>query len=378
MAEEDEWPSNPGTSSDSSDTGISQSADASAEMPGYVELFSLALGTWRRAWRDCAGCGYAGAWDALGESAFVSCSDAAILLGLALGWTLLRHAATEKVFGPMAQWLRLRPADADKFPESCWKLLFYLAIWLYAAHLLVKEEYPFYHNPAAVFYGWKRGIEVPTDIYLAYVAQASFYAHSIYGTLYMDAWRKDSPVMLLHHVITLSLLISSYAFRYHNVGMLALFLHDVTDIQLEFTKLNVYLKTRNNTYHRLNNILSNIGCITFAVSWFVFRLYWFPLKVLYATCVSSMQTVPDIPFYFFFNCLLFTIALMNLYWFSLILMFVMKVVTGRITEVDDVREYDIELKKAEMRPAGGDASNKNHYVKGKVAQMNGLVKDKRQ
>ena len=48
---------------------------------------------------------------------------------------------------------------------------------------------------------------------------------------------------------------------------------------------------------------------------FWFRLYWFPLKVLYATCVSSLQSVPHIPFYFFFNALLLALLLMNIYWF---------------------------------------------------------------
>lgn len=48
---------------------------------------------------------------------------------------------------------------------------------------------------------------------------------------------------------------------------------------------------------------------------FWFRLYWFPLKVLYATCYSSLQLVPNIPFYFFFNALLLLLTLMNIYWF---------------------------------------------------------------
>lgn len=48
---------------------------------------------------------------------------------------------------------------------------------------------------------------------------------------------------------------------------------------------------------------------------FWFRLYWFPLKVLWASCVTSIQSVPNIPFYFFFNTLLFALLLMNIYWF---------------------------------------------------------------
>lgn len=48
---------------------------------------------------------------------------------------------------------------------------------------------------------------------------------------------------------------------------------------------------------------------------FWFRLYWFPLKVLYATSHCSLRAVPDIPFYFFFNALLLLLTLMNVYWF---------------------------------------------------------------
>lgn len=48
---------------------------------------------------------------------------------------------------------------------------------------------------------------------------------------------------------------------------------------------------------------------------FWFRLYWFPLKVLYATCHTSLISVPDIPFYFFFNALLLLLTVMNVYWF---------------------------------------------------------------
>lgn len=60
---------------------------------------------------------------------------------------------------------------------------------------------------------WKQGMEVPTDIAIAYLLQCSFYGHSLYATAYMDTWRKDSVVMLLHHVVTLTLIASSYAFR---------------------------------------------------------------------------------------------------------------------------------------------------------------------
>lgn len=57
-------------------------------------------------------------------------------------------------------------------------------------------------------------MSVPADIAIAYLIQGSFYGHSIYATIYMDAWRKDSAVMVVHHIITLALISFSYAFRY--------------------------------------------------------------------------------------------------------------------------------------------------------------------
>lgn len=56
-------------------------------------------------------------------------------------------------------------------------------------------------------------------------------------------------------------------FRYHNVGILVLFLHDINDIQLEFTKLNVYLKSRGGGYYLLNDVLSNMGSVSFSITW---------------------------------------------------------------------------------------------------------------
>uniref|UniRef100_A0A8C9PTX2 Ceramide synthase 1 n=1 Tax=Spermophilus dauricus TaxID=99837 RepID=A0A8C9PTX2_SPEDA len=219
-------------------------------------------------------------------------------------------------------------------PESAWKFLFYLGCWSYSAYLLFGTDYPFFHDPPSVFYDWMPGMAVPRDIAAAYLLQGSFYGHSIYATLYMDAWRKDSVVMLIHHVVTLVLIVSSYAFRYHNVGILVLFLHDISDVQLEFTKLNIYFKARGGSYAR-------IFPDPLSARRFWFRLYWFPLKVLYATFHSSLLAVPDIPFYFFFNALLLLLTVMNLYWFLYIVAFAAKVLTGQMRELKDLREYDM-------------------------------------
>ncbi|XP_057564454.1 ceramide synthase 1 isoform X3 [Hippopotamus amphibius kiboko] len=309
-------------------------------MPSYAQLVQRGWGSALAAARGCADCGWGLARRGLAEHAHLAPPELLLLALGALGWTALRSAATSRLFRPLAKWCRLQPRDAAKMPESAWKFLFYLGAWSYSAYLLFGTDYPFFHDPPSVFHDWKTGMPVPRDIAVAYLLQGSFYGHSIYATLYLDAWRKDSVVMLIHHVVTLVLIVSSYAFRYHKVGILVLFLHDISDVQLEFTKLNVYFKTRGGSHYRLHAVAADLGCLSFSLSWFWFRLYWFPLKVLYATSHCSLRAAPDIPFYFFFNALLLLLTLMNLYWFLYIVAFAAKVLTGQVRELKDLREYD--------------------------------------
>ncbi|XP_029105280.1 ceramide synthase 1-like isoform X2 [Scleropages formosus] len=311
-------------------------------MPGYADLVSRTYGAMVAATRACDDCGLERSARTLRDNAHLTWAELGLFLLGALLWTTARRTFTACLFQPLARWCCLQPKDAVKTPESAWKLTFYTLSWSYSFYLLFCTHYSFFHDPPSAFHGWKSGMPVPRNIAIAYLIQGSFYGHSIYATIYMDIWRKDSVVMVAHHVITLALITFSYAFRYHNIGILVLFLHDISDIQLEFTKLNVYLKTRGGGYHVVNEVISNVGCVTFCVTWFWFRLYWFPLKVLYATCIGSLEAVPNIPFYFFFNALLFALLLMNIYWFLFIVLFVAKVLTGQMRELGDVREYEEE------------------------------------
>ncbi|XP_028857039.1 ceramide synthase 1 [Denticeps clupeoides] len=343
-------------------------------MPGYGDLVAGAYATMLGAFRDCEACGVELSRRTLLENARVSPTEIGLFFACVVLWTQVRRGLTTCLFQPFAQWCCLRPKDTAKMPESAWKMFFYTMSWSYSTYLIFFTQYTFFQDPPSVFSGWKRGMSVPTDIAFAYLIQGSFYGHSIYAAVYMDAWRKDSPVMLVHHVITLALITFSYAFRYHNIGILVLFLHDINDIQLEFTKLNIYFKTRGGRDHMINEILSHVGTVCFAATWFLFRLYWFPLKVLYASCITSLQYVPNIPFYFFFNFLLFALLLMNVYWFLYIIFFVMKVVSGQMKEVSDVREYEDEIDVTETKKQNTGAGHQNS-AEGKHIQ-NGITKDK--
>lgn len=148
--------------------------------------------------------------------------------------------------------------------------------------------------------------------------------------------------------------------RYHKIGILVIFTHDVTDILLEYTKCAIYLKNRNGKMYQYFEDISNIGFLVFAVSWyyihsiffcqckfylivlsrFMFRLYWFPLKIMYSSGVVAAFKLlfAQGGLYEFFNLLLVFLLCLDIYWFSVIMNILIKIATGQFKAVDDTRE----------------------------------------
>ena len=47
--------------------------------------------------------------------------------------------------------------------------------------------------------------------------QLCFWVHQLF-VLYIEEWRKDMPLYLFHHIITIGLIASSYCFNFTRVG----------------------------------------------------------------------------------------------------------------------------------------------------------------
>lgn len=131
---------------------------------------------------------------------------------------------------------------------------------------------------------------------------------------------------------------------HHNIGSLVMLLHDVCDVHLEFAKINVYLKVRNGKIHKVNDMLASVFFLTMMGTWAVSRLYYFPLKVLYASTTVLLRSdhLPD--YAMLMNSMLLTISIMNLFWFSQMILLLYKILTGEMKELDDLREYDVAEK----------------------------------
>ncbi|KRZ10127.1 Transmembrane 9 superfamily member 3, partial [Trichinella zimbabwensis] len=264
------------------------------------------------------------------------------VLLLAVALTALRFMFIRFICRPLAKFWRLTADISGKLPESLWNLTMYLFLWLNTCWTLVRtDRWKYFTDPLSIWDDFSRDRLIPFEVDVVYLTQTAFYVHATYGTIFMEQWRKDSKVMVFHHLLAITLLFFSWAARYDQVGILVLFLHDVSDVFLECAKIFKYLKYRDNTYYSFCEFLSNASFVIFTASWFIFRLYWFPLKVLYTSFYGSVFLGPDdLPFIPVFNFMLWLLFFINIYWFHFILMLIYNLATGKFKELEDSRELE--------------------------------------
>ncbi|KIH60139.1 Longevity-assurance protein [Ancylostoma duodenale] len=209
-----------------------------------------------------------------------------------LALTLAVHFLRSLVTGATESWVarnHIFPRYAEKAPESVWKLSYYGSSWLFSffVHTCFTDINSF-SDPLSMWSGWSGGVSPPIHraVLFIYASQAAFYIHSIYATLYLDIWRKDSWLMFAHHFVALSMLLLSY--------------------------------------------VDKVLC----------RLYWYPCKLLYATIYGAVYLGPqDAPFFPVLGVMLILIYAMNIYWFNFIARMLWRVATTG-EEPEDNREFD--------------------------------------
>ncbi|CAG2113786.1 unnamed protein product, partial [Medioppia subpectinata] len=226
----------------------------------------------------------------------------AIVLILALVWTIGRFSASKYLFTPFARLCRMSKSDVQKYPESAWKFFYYLFTFSFVVYLLFVQnccdyfsrrdliwkdfsiddvipgnvrilyliEISFYiHSVYAVIFldEWRKDTLVMFTHHII-ISPETFYIHSVYAVIFLDEWRKDTLVMFTHHIITIALLSLSLAAKAHRVGIVVLLLHDGCDVIMEATKCLLTFKSIGGFMGKFFDILSGIGFLLFLGSWY--------------------------------------------------------------------------------------------------------------
>ena len=321
-----------------------------AYISNWKKIFSIYVSVWRYHSPDSLGpAGWYQFFRQEYRAILVSCDmdTEFIIYTLMIGaiFTIVRWICQRFLFNKIPIWLDMNEESRDKFPESLFRLISYIFIWLCTLYVLLFSDYPVMDNPD---YMWNDFVGVSTvvapDVFYLYVLQCGYYVHCVYANIILDVHRTDFYALMLHHVVTLCLISFSYASRYHNVGVIVVFLHDICDVFLELAKVSRYLQVLGGKHYWLSDFVSWVSFIMFSSLWVILRLYWFQTKVLLGTGVSSMMLDMDGEFYLIFNTLLLILYGLNLYWFGFILLVVYDIIVG--VGLSDNREKEL-LRKSE-------------------------------
>ncbi|OLY84229.1 Sphingosine N-acyltransferase lag1 [Smittium mucronatum] len=181
-------------------------------------------------------------------------------------------------------------------------------------------------------------IEMPQLIKFYYLYQAAFWSTALFY-IFIEQRRSDFLAMLVHHIVTISLIAGSYLFNYSAIGIIIHVTMDFVDIFLPLAKLFKYLNYTTAT---------NVAFAFMAISWVVTRHIIFlriiiniafeslgyiqfnydPLNGVYAT--PNIQNV--------FTLFLVILQILCYVWLYSIVLIIIDAVNGKV--LDDVRSEE--------------------------------------
>jgi len=114
---------------------------------------------------------------------------------------------------------------------------------------------------------------VPARIFRLYHLEIALYAYSI-GKMFYEPNMKDFWAMLVHHLVTLTLLISSWRLETTKYGAVIMLLHDAADPLMELAKCSLYAGFEG---------AANAFFLLFASTFIYLRDYVYPRHIIWNT-----------------------------------------------------------------------------------------------
>jgi len=222
-----------------------------------------------------------------------------------------------------------------KFGEAMWRAMFYSCFTVLGYFTLCTPTYAVWlSNTSLHFENWPHH-EITWLMNLYYQIELGCYIHQLHWT---EVSRSDALEMILHHVITIILILCSYLVNFTRVGTSILLTHDFADVFLEVGKCFNYTSKTPEFKRWAGPITDTLfGC--FAVSFLVTRLVLYPRFMLYSVLFESPAILGMWSGYWVFASMLSSLQALHVFWFYLILRMIYRLmIVGEIEK--DVRSDD--------------------------------------
>ncbi|KAM0676763.1 Ceramide synthase 2 [Binucleata daphniae] len=161
-----------------------------------------------------------------------------------------------------------------KFKGTIWRLLIYTFLLIFGLCTLWSEEWVF--HPLQYRYKWPT-TKIPYKIDLYYRIELLHYILSLVF-IFKEPKMKDFKQMVVHHVITLYLITTSYKIGLLRYGTLIMLLHDFSDPFMEIGKTFFYLKCQN---------LADNFFTVFAAIFLINRCFLYPTFLVYPIYITK-------------------------------------------------------------------------------------------
>jgi hypothetical protein len=140
-----------------------------------------------------------------------------------------------------------------------------------------------------------------------YLIGLAFVITDLIWLLFVYEYQSDFYLMLLHHSITISLVMFSYLTNLSQIGVIVFYLHDITDIFVYITRLVIYSD--------YSDFVKLIPCSLLLISYLFYRIYLFG-KLILLVYFYLNDWNPYTSILWYFKCIL---MIMHVYWVSQII-----------------------------------------------------------
>ncbi|KAF9922761.1 sphingosine N-acyltransferase lag1 [Mortierella alpina] len=173
----------------------------------------------------------------------------------------------KSIFNPFGKWLGIRNSKLERFEEQMYIMLYYIISWTCGMVLMYNS--PYWMNTDHYFIGYPHA-EMCGGLKAYYLMELGFWVQQIY-VVNTDSKRKDYLAMLLHHVITCTLIGLTYALHLTRGGNAVMVVMDISDVFLAIAKVLKYLG---------RSTVCDAFFGLFVASWVITRHYLFPVIIM--------------------------------------------------------------------------------------------------
>lgn len=263
---------------------------------------------------------------------------------------------------------REKTSELKRLQDASWHFIFYIVMSWYGIYVLWDKSW--FAKAINCWIGWPAQ-PVSNGIYWYYLIELGFYISAVY-MLFTDHKRKDFTELIVHHMVTLFLMIISFNYNLLRVGSLVLCVHDQVDYFLSMAKIAMYCKKR---------MLADVLFVFFIIVWIATRLVIYPYVILYSVFIDLPGYADDSRPYtkmydrstimMFVKCSLVVLQILHFIWtFLIIKSAAAKLTKGHVhdarsdnEESDDDDTYDADIDNDLNKNSIGNCNNGTNLKK---------------